>query len=110
MNTLPHMGELIKKRIIEKKISFSEVARRMDVSPPTINSYFHQSTLQTKVLFNISIAIEHNLFADIMQYLPQSIQNANNTTFHETIIQQQEQIEELSKEINIYKQILNNNK
>jgi hypothetical protein len=45
-----------------------------------------------------------------MQYLPQNIQNANNTTFHDTIIQQQEQIAELSKEINIYKQILNNNK
>ncbi|MBM6500592.1 hypothetical protein [Flavobacterium macrobrachii] len=110
MNTLPHMGELIKKRIIEKKISFSEVARRMKVSQPTISNYFHQSSLQTKVLFNISIAIEHNLFADIMQYLPQNIQNANNTTFHDTIIQQQEQIAELSKEINIYKQILNNNK
>ena len=110
MNTLPHMGELIKKRIIEKKISFSEVARRMKVSQPTISNYFHQSSLQTKVLFNISIAIEHNLFADIMQYLPQNIQNANNTTFHDTIIQKQEQIDELSKEINIYKQILNNNK
>ena len=110
MNTLPHMGELIKKRILEKKISFSEVARRMKVSQPTISNYFHQSSLQTKVLFNISIAIEHNLFADIMQYLPQNIQNANNTTFHDTIIQQQEQIAELSKEINIYKQILNNNK
>lgn len=110
MNTLPHMGELIKKRIIEKNISFSEVARRMNLSQPTISNYFHQSTLQTKVIFNISIAIEHNLFADIMQYLPQNIQNANNTTFHDTIIQQQEQIEELSKELNIYKQILNNNK
>ena len=110
MNTLPHMGELIKKRIIEKKISFAKETQRIKVSPQTINSYFHQSTLQTKVLFNISIAIEHNLFADIMQYLPQNIQNANNTTFHDTIIQQQEQIEELSKEINIYKQILNNNK
>lgn len=110
MNALPHMGELIKKRILEKKISFSEVARRIKVSQPTISNYFHQSSLQTKVLFNISIAIEHNLFADIMQYLPQNIQNANNTTFHDTIIQQQEQIEELSKEINIYKQILNNNK
>lgn len=110
MNTLPHMGELIKKRIIEKNISFSEVARRMNLSQPTISNYFHQSTLQTKVIFNISIAIEHNLFADIMQYLPQNIQNANNTTFHDTIIQQQEQIVELSKELNIYKQILNNNK
>lgn len=108
MNTLPHMGSLIKQRILEKKLTFAEVCRRINIKQPVINGYFEQPTLQTKIIWNISIAIEHNLFADLIEKLPTNIQNANNTSFHKTIIQQQEEIKDLKKEIAIYKEILKN--
>ena len=108
MNTLPHMGSLIKQRILEKKLTFAEVCRRINVKQPVINGYFEQPSLQTKIIWKISIAIEHNLFADLIENLPISIQNANNTTFQQTIQQQEEEIKDLKKEIAIYREILIN--
>ncbi|HOD09924.1 MAG TPA: hypothetical protein PLH25_01530 [Flavobacterium sp.] len=108
MNTLPHMGSLIKQRILEKKLTYAEVCRRINVKQPVINGYFQQQTLQTNIIWKISIAIEHNLFADLIQNLPENLRNANDTTFQQTIISQQEQIKDLQKEITIYKEILKN--
>ena len=82
MNTLPHMGSLIKQRILEKKLTFAEVCRRINVKQPVINGYFLQPTLQTKIIWKISIAIEHNLFADLIEKLPENVQNANHTALN----------------------------
>ncbi len=108
MNTLPHMGSLIKQRILEKKLTFAEVCRRINIKQPVMNGYFEQPSLQTKIIWKISIAIEHNLFADLIEKLPPAIQNANNTSFQQTIKLQEEEIKDLKKEIVIYKEILNN--
>ncbi len=108
MNTLPHMGSLIKQRILEKKLTFAEVCRRINVKQPVINGYFLQPTLQTKIIWKLSIAIEHNLFADLIEKLPENVQNANHTAFQQTIKKQEEEIKDLNKEIAIYKEILKN--
>ncbi|MEM0541120.1 hypothetical protein WFZ85_00675 [Flavobacterium sp. j3] len=108
MNTLPHMGELVKKRILEKKLSFAEVCRRINVKQPVMNGYFFSPTLQTSIIWKISIAIEHNLFADLIEKLPSNVQNANHTAFQQTIQRQEEEIKDLKKEIVIYKEILKN--
>ena len=108
MNTLPHMGSLIKQRILEKKLTFAEVCRRINIKQPVINGYFEQPTLQTKIIWKISIAIEHNLFADLIENLPENIQNAKKTSFQQTIEKQADEIIDLKKEIAIYKEILKN--
>lgn len=105
-NTLPHMGTFIKNKIEAQKISYAEVCRRMNIKQPTINGYFIQETLQTKTLWKLSHAIGYNLFTDLICLLPEELQNSNKTYFHETIISKQQEIDDLKKEIAIYKEIL----
>ena len=105
-NKLPHMGTLIKNKIDEQKISYAEVCRRMNITQPTINGYFIQDTLQTRIIWKLSQAIDYNLFTDIIKLLPEELQNSNKTSFQETIRSQQKEIEDLKKEIAIYKEIL----
>lgn len=102
---LPHMGTFIKNKIDEQKISRAEVCRRMNITQPTINGYFIQQTLQTKTIWKLSHAIGYNLFTDLIRLLPEELQNSNKTSFQETIDNQQKEIEDLKKEITIYKEI-----
>ena len=106
LKPLPHMGDFIKSKINQQKISYAEVCRRMNIKQPTINSYFIQETLQTKTIFKLSQAINYNLFADLIAFLPEEIQKTNTTPFQKTIEDQQTQITDLKKEIAIYKEIL----
>jgi transcriptional regulator with XRE-family HTH domain len=106
MNNLPHMGTFIKNKIDEKNISYAEIARRMNVTQPTINGYFYQNTLQTKTIWKLSHAINNNLFTDLTKLLPAELQNSNKTAFHDIIDSQLQEISDLKKEIAIYKDIL----
>ena len=106
LKPLPHMGDFIKSKINQQKISYAEVCRRMNIKQPTINSYFIQETLQTRTIYKLSQAINYNLFADLISMLPENIQNTNTTPFQDTIIAKQQEITDLKKEIAIYKEIL----
>ena len=103
---LPHMGTFIKNKIDEQKISYAEVCRRMNITQPTINGYFIQQTLQTKTIWKLSQALGYNIFTDLIVLLPEEIQNSNKTSFQQTIDDKQNEIEDLKKEIAIYKDIL----
>ena len=104
---LPHMGTFIKNKIDERNITYAEIARRMNIHQSTIHGYFIQQTLQTRIIWKLSIAIEYNLFTDLIQFLPEALQNTNKTSFQQTILAQQQEINDLKKEITIYKEILN---
>ncbi|WP_264522247.1 helix-turn-helix domain-containing protein [Flavobacterium sp. N1994] len=110
-NQLPHMGTFIKNRIDEHNIRYSEIARRMNIHQSTINGYFIQETLQTRTLWKLSHALGYNLFTDLIQQLPEELQQTNKTSFQqqiqEQIQEQQQEIEALKKELAIYKEILN---
>ena len=106
LKQLPNMGIFIKTKIEQQNISYAEVCRRMNIKQPTINSYFWQETLQTKTIFKLSQAINYNLFADLIAFLPEDIQNSNTTPFQKTIEAQAQEINDLKKEIAIYKDIL----
>jgi hypothetical protein len=79
----------------------------MNVTPPTIHGYFIQETLQTRILWKLSHVIGYNFFTDIIQLLPEELQQTNKTSFQKQIQEQQQEIEALRKEIAIYKEILN---
>lgn len=103
---LPHMGTFIKNKINKQHITPAEICRRMNITQPTINGYFVQQTLQTRTIWKLSHAIGYNLFTDLIQLMPEELQNSNKTSFQQTIDNQQQEITDLKKEIAIYKEIL----
>jgi transcriptional regulator with XRE-family HTH domain len=105
----PHIGKLIQKKLHEKKLTYAEVARRIGVNPQVFQAYLPQASLQFGVLWKIGIAIEYNFFADLMSYLPPTTLNSGNSAFQQKIKEQNNEIADLKKEIEIYKNILNRN-
>lgn len=102
----PHIGNLIMKKVNAKNIPYSEVARRIGVTPSVFQTYLSQTSVQLGILWKIGIAIEYNFFADLMGHLPTHIMNNNDSSLQTTIKEHQNEIRDLKKEIDIYKGIL----
>jgi hypothetical protein len=105
----PHIGKLIHKKVREKQLSSAEVARRIGVNATVFQAYLSQTSVQFGILWKIGVAIEYNFFADLMAYLPPAALNANNSVFQQKIKEQHNEIVDLKKEIEIYKNILSRN-
>lgn len=102
----PHLGNLIGKTIKEKGLSYSEVARRIGITPQAFQNCLKQPSTQVANLCKLSIALNYNFFADIMESLPPETQNSNHSPAQKTILNQQQEITDLNKQIAIYKEIL----
>lgn len=58
-----HIGEEIKKRLDEKKMSKSEFARRIGAQQQHINRVFEKDTIETKRLEAVCEALDFNFFS-----------------------------------------------
>lgn len=103
---MKNIGTLIVKRVKEKGLSYAEVCRRIGIKDSVFQGYIYQSSVQTAILWKLSIALEHNFFADLMEDFPEKVLSSNLSTFQTTIKNQEEEIKNLKKEIEIYKEIL----
>lgn len=101
-----HIGALIKKILKTKGLSHSEVARRIGVKPTTFHAYLFRQSVQVGVLWKISLAINYNIFADLMNDLPESVYKINSTKYDLKQSDKDNEIADLKKEIEIYKNLL----
>lgn len=58
-----HIGEAIKKRLDEKKMSKSEFARRIGMPQQHVNRVFERDTIETKRLEAVCEALDFNFFS-----------------------------------------------
>ena len=103
----PHMGRLIVKKLKEKKIPNTELARRIGVSDTTIKGYFEQPSVQMGILWKIGIALDHNFFGDLVSHFPVKLND--DVAIQQALKEKDDEIMDLKKEIAIYKGILMRN-
>ncbi|PWA06116.1 hypothetical protein [Flavobacterium psychrotolerans] len=66
----PNTGALLISYFKEKRIRKSALARMLKKSPSTLVSFTKNNTIQTTVLWEISHALKHNFFADMLLLFP----------------------------------------
>lgn len=102
----PHIGQLVKRVMRDKKLSQAEVARRMTISPSSLANYFKQPSLQFGILWNLGIAMEYDFLTELTDYYPaELVLNANSKVILE-LDEKNKLIADLQKEIGIYKKAL----
>lgn len=57
-----HIGEEIKKKVLEKGFSGAEVSRKISTTRQNINKIYQRSSIDTSQLLTISIALDYNFF------------------------------------------------
>lgn len=63
-----HIGHLIKSVFDESGMTVAEFARRIHCARPNVYSIFERYDIGVEQLINISIALNHNFFDDIVHY------------------------------------------
>ena len=102
-----HIGQLIKNKIQEKKLTYSEVSRRINVTLPSLMAYFENPSLQSRIIHKLCLALDYNFFEDYTNILPENIRNANNDSQRNNEIEELKNIiEDQKKEITIYKELI----
>jgi hypothetical protein len=103
----PHVGRLIEKKVNEKKITYTEVAKRMGVNSTTVKAYFEQPSVQLGILWKIGVALDHNFFGDLVSDFPVKLND--DVALQQALKEKDDEILDLKKEIAIYKGILMRN-
>ena len=91
----PHLGEMVKNVMQEKRISQAEVARKLGVGSSTVAHYLRQPSLHFGTLWKLCIALQYDFLADFQRLYPATMPS-----------NEQQKIKELEKEIAIYKAAL----
>ncbi len=105
-NPHPHIGHMILKFLFEKKITQADLARRLNVSPSTMASYFRQPSIQFGILWNIGIALDHDFLTELTNYYPSDFIFNAKSKLVEELRNKTQQLADLEKEIAIYKKAL----
>lgn len=105
-NQLPHIGNLVAEIMKQKKVTVAEVARKLGVTSSSVANYLRNDSLQIRILWQLGLALEHNFLAELMDFLPENVLNASESSLQKSITTQASEIIDLKKEIEIYKGIL----
>jgi len=70
-NTIPNLnvGELIRGQQRKQRITHAVLARRIKRNQSVIKRMFNSSSIQTYLVWELSVALKHNFFADLSQQL-----------------------------------------
>jgi len=78
----------------------------MNVSSTTVYQYAKSPSLQLSILWNASLALNHNFLAELGEKLPVDYITNRETEQRQQIDELQKEIEKLKFELSIYKNIV----
>ena len=99
----PHIGAMVRKVMINKAVSQAELARRLQISSSSMAQYFRNSSLQFGILWNLGIALEHDFLTELSNHYPVNISFNEKSKLVSGLKEKTEKINDLEKEIKIYK-------
>ena len=102
----PHNGKLLTNYILNNRVNRVELARKMNVTPPTIYNYVKSESLQLNILWNASLALKHNFVAELAAILPVEFVTEREKGLQLQLETLQKEIEKLNLELSIYKTIV----
>lgn len=70
ISTVPPIGLILTRFIKERRVFKSALARKLLVSPQTVQAYLKKNTMQTETIWKLSLALKHNFLQDLADQLP----------------------------------------
>jgi len=107
-NKMPHLGQVLQQQIDAAKTTRASIGRLMGKSGVSMQAYTQQTSLQSRILWDLSKALDFDFF----EYLSNQLNLKGKPTsvaLAETNVQVavlSERVKDLEKELAIYKEIL----
>jgi len=100
-----HIGNLVHWEIKQQNLKKKDVADQLGIIPTTLNQYFKQSSLQTKILWRLSRAINFNFLMYLGQKLDVDFETEKEKALLEELKEKKEEILSLKTQLGVYKKI-----
>ena len=102
----PHIGRFLRQYFAKNGVNRAAVARELGVAESTTTRYMVQGSLQFGILWKISVAIKHNLLADLASRLPIAFATPREIALETELKAVQEELNALKLENKIYKALI----
>jgi hypothetical protein len=104
---MPHAGKLLRGYMTSNHIKGVDICESLGVADNAVSDYCRRESLQLGILWKISVALEHNFFTAFADALPFGPDSAKTVALQQEIALKDRQIEDLQKELGIYKKLIN---
>jgi len=108
MNSGFHFGNLLKKIILERKMTRVEITNNMKVAAPVLYAYEERASLQLYIILRLCHAMKYNLLMDIASSLPEEYEydREAKAKHHEKMMQLEEENKKLKWENDLLKDMI----
>ena len=103
-NTAFDVGEMLRSYMKKNRIYKSALARAINRKPRTLYDMIDKPSLQTAILWEISVALKHNFFADIA--VAQNIDNGFENPLQQRVTELEKQNHDLELQVKTLKEAI----
>ena len=104
-NDVLHIGNLIAWIIQENKIKKKDVSNALQILPTTLNQYFKQPSVQTAILWRLSLATNYNFLMYLGEKLNIAYETKTEADLKQEIATKNEQIKKMEIELELFKKL-----
>lgn len=104
-NDVLHIGNLIAWIIQENKIKKKDVSDALQILPTTLNQYFKQPSVQTAILWRLSLATNYNFLMYLGEKLNIAYETKTEAALKHEITIKNEQIKKMEIELELFKKL-----
>ena len=104
-NDVLHIGNLIAWIIQENKIKKKDVSNALQILPTTLNQYFKQPSVQTAILWRLSLATNYNFLMYLGEKLNIAYETKAEAALKQEIATKNEHIKKMEIELGLLKSI-----
>jgi hypothetical protein len=105
-NTMPHNGRILKEFVEQSGLSPTKVFSRMNTDRNTLAGYYNSNSMQMRILWNASNAIQHNIIAEIGSRLSIPFATPKEIELQQKLETALKELELVQIELNVYKNIV----
>ena len=102
-NDVLHIGNLIAWIIQENKIKKKDISNALQILPTTLNQYFKQPSVQTAILWRLSLATNYNFLMYLGEKLNIAYETKTEVALKQEIATKNEQIKKMEIELELFK-------
>jgi hypothetical protein len=108
-NTIyPHIGNFLRAHFAKNGVNKAAISRKIDVVDSATTRYLYQESIQFGILWKISLALNHNLLADLATRLPIPFATAREKELEKELQTLQQELDKLKIENTTFKSVLLN--
>lgn len=105
---MPHLGQMLRHHLKTNKLYRSSLARALNRTDAAMLRYEKYPSLQARLLWELSMALKHNFFADIADQMPKGFTTevVADTAKDDRITALEREVEILSKQLEVLKEVM----